>query len=189
MCSSVVKTKVVQSLFLLLCTVFAAALQDMLPTFGGVKPPILLAIALCWAFSEKAPDIRDRVAEKAHPFAMKWLFAALLAGAFEDALSEFPLGCATGFMLLAGIAARLLRTVTQGVLPLPLGLVATMAAAPLHEIWLSVWGVAGNDPSLLVRFFASALPAAPVGAAVFLLLPFLRRHVGFDGAVPEGRPA
>ena len=66
---------------------------------------------------------------------------------------------------------------------------AVMAAAPLHEIWLSVWGVAGDDPAPLVRFFASALPAAPTGALVFALLPVVERLVGFDGPEAEGRSA
>ncbi|MGN0847608.1 MAG: hypothetical protein ACI4RA_09525 [Kiritimatiellia bacterium] len=183
------KTRVVQCLFILLCTVLTAALQDMLPAFGGVKPPLLLALTLHWAFTEELPDARDRTAEQTSPFAVRWAFAALLAGACEDALSEFPVGCATGFLLLAGVAARLLRTEADGLHPATLGLIATMAAAPLHEVWLAVWGVAGDDPGLVIRFFASTLPAAPTGALVFLALPFVERHVGFNGPDAEGRIA
>lgn len=189
MCSFVVKTRIVQCLFILLCTVIAAALQDMLPSFGGVKPPILLALTLHWAFSEHAPDARERASEKSSSFAVRWIFAAILAGAFENALSLFPFGCATGFMLLAGISARLSRSVSAGLVHPALGLVAVMVAAPLHEVWLCVWGVAGEDPSLFVRFFASALPAAPIGVVVFTLLPFFERHCGFDGPEVEGRVA
>ncbi len=183
------KTRAVQFLFVLLCTTLAAALQDMLPAFGGAKPPLLLALALRGAFAEAPSGARDRAADDAAPFALRWVFAALAAGAFEDALSAFPLGCATGFFLLAGGAARVLRGAARVWTPPALGLVAVTAAAPLHEVWLSVWGVADGDAALLVRFFASALPAAPTGALVFALLPFAERLVGFDGPEAEGRDA
>lgn len=181
------KTRTVQTLFVLLCTTLAAALQDMLPAFGGAKPPLLLALVLHWAFAEPAP--RERAAAGAPPLALRWLFAALAAGAFEDALSAFPLGCATGFLLLAGAAARGLRGAARAWTPPALGLVALAAAAPLHEVWLAVWGVAGGGPAPLVRFCASALPAAPAGALVFALLPLAERLVGFDGPEAEGRRA
>lgn len=183
------KTRAVQILLVLLCTTLAAALQDMLPAFGGAKPPLLLAFALHGAFTQASPAPRDRADGGRPPFVLRWICAALAAGAFEDALSAFPLGCATGFFLLAGVAARCLRALVRGWTPAALGLVAVTAAAPLHEIWLSVWGVAGDDPAPLVRFFASALPAAPAGALVFALLPLVERLVGFEGPEAEGRPA
>lgn len=173
------KTRSVQILFLCLCTVLAAALQDMLPSFGGTKPPVLTALVLAWALLERPAD--RRAGEHAPFFAASWIPAALLAGAFEDALSSFPAGSATGFLLLAGAVARQLRPTTRMLAPAALGLVAAMAAAPCHELWLGVCGVAGDDPSVIVRFFASALPAAPTGAVVFALLPRLVHASGYDG--------
>ena len=70
-----------------------------------------------------------------------------------------------------------------------LGLVSVTLAAPLHELWLAVWGVAGNDPAPIIRFFASALPAAPVGAAIFFIMPRLEKNVGFEGPEAIGREA
>lgn len=181
------KTRIVQILFIFLCTVLAAAVQDMLPSFGGAKPPLLLALTLYWAFSESTGKSRDRNAGKTRSIAVHWILAAFITGAFEDALSEFPFGCATGYFLLAGAAARFFRPFVHSFSLMTLGLVALMAAAPFHEVWLSVWGVAGTDPSALVRFFASALPAAPTGALVFAALPLGEQFVGFHGPRPEGR--
>ena len=178
------KTSVVQIVFVLISTVFAAAVQDMWPTFGGVKPPLLLALVMHWA-------VLRRPAERSHregpPFyAARWIPAAIFAGAFEDALSGFPSGCATGCFLLAGAAARFTRAAWPETPPALFGLVGLMLAAPLHELWLAVWGVAGDEPSAFIRFFAAALPAAPVGALTFLAMPRLERLVGFEGPKRAG---
>lgn len=186
-CSFAVKTKIVQILFIFLCTVLAAAAQDMLPSFGGTKPPLLLALTLYWAFSESTGSVRDRASGKRRTFAVRWIFAAFVTGAFEDALSEFPFGCATGYYLLAGAAARFIRPFVHALSPMTLGLVALMVAAPFHETWLSVWGVTGSTPAALVRFFASALPAAPTGVLVFAILPLGEQFAGFHGPKLEGR--
>ena len=179
------KTRVVQIAFILAGIVRAAALQDMLPAFGGTKPPVLAALVLAWALLE--PDPRGQAAGKRPFYADRWIPAALVAGAFEDALSGFPTGCASGFLVLAGSVARLARPLTR-MLALPVrGLVATMAAAPCHEAWLCMWGVVGDDPSGIVRFFASALPAAPVGAAVFAALPVLVEATGYEGPASNRR--
>ena len=179
------KTRTVQIAFLVVSTICAAALQDMLPSFGGAKPPVLAALVLAWALLGPLP--RERATDKKPFYAQCWIPAALLAGAFEDALSGFPTGCATGFMLLAGAMARMLRPVTRMLAPAALGLVATVVSAACHELWLCMWGVAGDDPSGLVRFFAAALPAVPTGALVFVLLPRLTHLVGFHGVGQDGR--
>ena len=179
------KTRVVQIAFILVGVVLAATLQDLLPAFGGTKPPVLTALVLAWALLE--PEPRDHAAAKRPFYTARWIPTALVAGAFEDALSGFPTGCASGFLVLAGVAARLARPLT-GVLALPVrGLVATMVAAPCHELWLCMWGVVGEDPSGVVRFFASALPAAPIGAALFALLPVLVRASGYEGPASTRR--
>ena len=183
------KTKIVQILFIFLCTVLAAAAQDMLPSFGGAKPPLLLALTLYWAFSESTRRVRDRASGKKHSFAVRWILAAFVTGSFEDALSEFPLGCATGYFLLAGAATRFIRPFVHNLSLATFGLVVLMAAAPFHEVWLSVWGVADTSSAALVRLFASALPAAPTGALVFAILPLCEQFVGFHDPRLEGRAA
>ena len=184
------QTKIVQSLFILICTVVAAALQDLWPAFGGAKPPFLLALVLHWAFA-KSPreEDTDRRSEQPPLYAARWIPAALVAGACEDALSGFPSGCATGYFLLAGAAARFLRRYIHVLKPAALGFAALAVAAPLHELWLAVWGVAGEAPSFFLRFFAAALPAAPVGLVVFFLLPRLEEAAGFQGTDTFGRAA
>lgn len=179
------KTRIVQIVFIVVCVVLAAALQDMLPTFGGTKPPILMSLVLAWAFLEREP--RDPAKTKRPFYAASWIPVAVLAGAFEDALSGFPTGCASGFLVLAGGSARLLRPLTHGLEPVALGVVTAMVAAPFHELWLCMWDVVGDDPSGLVRFFAGALPAAPTGAVLFALLPRLLTVSGFEGADQDRR--
>ena len=196
------QTRIVQILFLILSTVVAGACQDMWPAFCGAKPPFLLALVLHAAFQKANYDESDRHVEKppdpllpvqrpphlladlpplggVHAVGERIL--AQIAGAFEDALSDFPVGCATGYFLLAGAAARFLRNFIHVLRPAVLGLVVAMAAAPFHELWLAVWGVSGDQQALFIRFFAAAIPAVPVGAFLFFLLPHLETAVGFDG--------
>lgn len=184
MCSFAVKNRAVQIAFIVLCLVLGAAVQEMLPSFGGAKAPVLALIALHAAFRN---DDSTRPGGAAEPSA-RWLAVACAAGAFEDALNGFPVVCCLLFTLLACTAARFARPFVHE-LPHPVtGLASAMVAAPLHELWLSVWGVLGSGSSLVIRFFASALPAALVGVLVFTLLPCAERHAGFDGPEPERRP-
>ncbi|MGN0853222.1 MAG: hypothetical protein ACI4Q3_07570 [Kiritimatiellia bacterium] len=176
------RTSVLQSAFIFAAVLVAAAFQDMAPSFGGAKPPLLLLAVLYWSFTEPRRNKR----RSAPPELPYWIPAAVLAGLFEDALSGFPLGCAVGFMVLAGFAARFMRMTVLEMPPARLGFAAAILAAPLHELWLAVWGVVGDVPSPLVRFFASILPAAPAGALLFAVLAFLELHTGFKGAGPEG---
>ena len=140
------KTSVVQIVFVLISTVFAAAVQDMWPTFGGVKPPLLLALVMHWA-------VLRRPAERSHregpPFyAARWIPAAIFAGAFEDALSGFPSGCATGCFLLAGAAARFTR--------------AAWPETPPRGWWIitRLWGRALRLPSFPATSRTAAIEAA-----------------------------
>ena len=184
------KTRAVQFLFFFVCTIFAAALQDMWPVFGGAKPPFLLALVLHWAATDRPTNNSERHPSRTRQFyAARWIPVAIFAGAFEDALSGFPIGCATGFFLLVGVSIRFLLSIANAPSPSALGLVSVTLAAPLHELWLAVWGVAGNDPAPIIRFFASALPAAPVGAAIFFIMPRLEKNVGFEGPEAIGREA
>ena len=183
------KTRIVQILFIVLSTVFAAACQDMWPAFGGAKPPFLLALSLHWAFIQPEVDKDDRHAEVPPFYTARWIPAAIFAGAFEDALSGFPVGCSTGYFLLAGAAARALQRSASILKSAVLGFIALSLCAPLHEVWLAVWGVVGDDSTLFIRFFAAVLPAAPVGALLFLILPRIETHIGFEGTLMDGRRA
>ena len=184
------KTRAVQFLFFFVCTVFAAALQDMWPVFGGAKPPFLLALVLHWTIADRPTNDSERHPSRKRPFyAARWIPVAVFAGALEDALSGFPIGCATGFFLLAGGSMRFMRSTAATLSPAAFGLLAVTLAAPLHELWLAVWGVAGDDPAPIIRFFASAIPAAPVGAVIFFLMPRLEKNVGFEGPEAIGGDA
>lgn len=183
------KTSLVQILFVLMGTIIAAALQDMLPAFGGAKPPVLLTLALFWSFAERPDDGRESRAAKRSILAARWIPAVLLAGLFEDALSDFPTFCSAGFFVLAGAAARFARPTTRELGRPLLGLVSVLVAAPLHELWLVTWDVVGHDPSGIVRFFSCTLPAAPTGLLVFTILPRLVHRAGFEGPTTEERLA
>lgn len=162
----------------------------MWPVFGGTKPPFLLALALHWTVADRPANDSERHASRKNPFyAARWIPAAIFAGALEDALSGFPIGCATGFFILAGASLRFMRSTMDSLSPAALGLIVVTFAAPMHELWLAVWGVAGDDPAPIIRFFASTLPAAPVGAATFSFMPRLEKHAGFEGPEAIGRDA
>ena len=171
-CSSAVQTRAVQILFTLICLVLAAAVQELVPSFGGTKTPALLLFALYTAFQPTR----------------RWILVALTAGAFEDALNGSPTPCCTFFALLAATGAHYLRPFAADLSPAGVGTCAAMATAPIHELWLSAWGVLPPGCPALVRFFASALPAAAAGALVFAALPTAERLSGFSGPASERRP-
>ncbi len=171
-CSSAVQTRAVQILFTLICLVLAAAAQDLVPSFGGTKTPALLLFALYTAFQPTR----------------RWILVALTAGAFEDALNGSPTPCCTFFALLAATGAHFLRPFAAELSSAGVGACAAMVTAPIHELWLSAWGVLPPGCPALVRFFASALPAAAAGALIFAALPAAERLAGFAGPAPERRP-
>jgi len=167
-----VQTRVVQFIFTLICLVLAAAVQELVPSFGGTATPALVLFALYTAFQPSR----------------RWMLVSLAAGAFEDALNGSPTPCCTFFTLLAATAAHFLRPVTHDLPAAGVGACAAMVAAPIHELWLSAWGVLPPGCPMLVRFFASALPAAAAGALIFVTLPAAERRTGFTISAPERRP-
>lgn len=165
------QTRVVQFLFSLICLVLAAAVQELVPSFGGTATPALVLFALYTAFKPSR----------------RWLLVSLAAGAFEDALNGSPTPCCTFFTLLAATAAHFLRPVAHDLPAAGVGACAAMVAAPIHELWLSAWGVLPPGCPVLVRFFASALPAAAAGALIFVALPAAERKAGFTMPAQERR--
>ena len=165
-------TRAVQIVFTLICLVLAAAAQELVPSFGGAKTPVLVLFAIYTA-------IRP---------ARRWMLVAMAAGAFEDALNVSPVPCCTFFALFAATGAHFLRPFANDASPVWTGICAAMVAAPVHELWISTWGVLPPGCSVIVRFFASALPAAIAGALIFAVLPSAERRAGFDGPAPERRP-
>lgn len=166
------QTRAVQILFTLICLVVAAAAQELVPSFGGTKTPALVLFALYTAFQPSR----------------RWILVSLAAGAFEDALNGSPTPCCTFFTLLAATGAHFLRPFARDQPPAGVGACAAMVAAPIHELWLSAWGSLPPGCPVLVRFFASALPAAAAGALIFVALPAAERRTGFTVPAPERRP-
>ena len=166
------QTRAVQITFTLICLVLAAAAQELVPTFGGTKTPFLALFAVYTALRPSR----------------SWMPAALAAGAFEDALNGSPTLCCTFFTLLAATGAHFLRPIARDLPPAGVGACAAMLVAPVRELWISTWDVLPPGCPALVRFFASALPAAAAGALVFVALPAAERLAGFTLPTTERRP-
>ena len=173
------KTDLVQISFLAICLVLAAAVQDMLPAFGGVKMPLLQVLALAAAFGVAGGGKEDGKNVRSHG-AFLWLWVVLAAGFLLDALGGVSFGCGTGFLVAVCVLAHILRRIVSDMPPAVLGIVSAMLMAPLNELWLDAWGLAGGDP-MPVRFFASAIPAAVAGALLFSMLPRIERRIGLAG--------
>jgi len=152
----------------------------MLPAFGGAKPPFLLVLALYVALGIRQ---WERVESKSgNGRSHAWIWTAFAAGYMTEALSGLPCGCCIGFMLPACALAHAVSRAVADMSPAMLGMTTAMLFAPLQEGWLDAWGVTGGG-SAFVRFFASALPAAVVGAVLFGILPRLERFAGLRGEV------
>jgi len=175
MCSSAVKTDAVQIAFATVALILAAALQDMLPAFGGAKTPLLQMFALYVAF--RWPGRREARDSAGGNIPHAWIWTAVAAGYMLEALSGLPWGCCIAFMLPACAVARAIRHVVADMSPVLLGMTSAILFAPLHEAWLEAWGATGGG-SAFVRFFASALPAAAAGAVIFWILPAVEHFAG-----------
>ena len=166
------QTRAVQIAFTLICLVLAAAAQELVPTFGGTKTPFLALFAVYTALRPSRG----------------WMPVALATGAFEDALNGSPTPCCTFFALLAAMVAHFLRPIARDLPPAGVGACAAMVAAPVRELWLSTWGALPPGCPVLVRFFASALPAAAAGALMFAALPAAEHLAGFSLPATGRRP-
>jgi len=160
-----VKNSIVQIVALVLGVVFSAALQDMLPVFGGVKPPLVMAVVVYVAF-------RSSLA-----YALGTGFAV---GVLLDSLSGVNAFCAVVSMPLAALGVYFLRDSLEEVPGFVSGALTVAAAAVFGEVWLAVSGAAAGDAGLLVRILAAAMFSLPLGAAMFALLPQVARHVGLE---------
>ena len=150
-------------LFLVTTVVFLAALQDVTPDFGGVKPPLLLSATLWFSFTRARTGASIGI-------------LAVCAGAFCDALGALPFTCNTTFFLLAALAVFALNDLVRSVsLPLA-GCAVMLLAAPAGELWLASWH---SENELAIRFFSSGVCAIVCGVALIPILEFLAEHAGY----------
>ena len=168
------KTDHVQIAFLAIGLILLAALQDMVPSFCGAKPPFLLVFALYVALTTSG-RLRRRNGDRP---VTRWMWTACAAGYLLEALSGLPIGSCICFMLpVCALARFLLRSGDGRQVSVSFGLVVAAVFAPLQEAWLGAWGTHGGGSSF-VRFVASALPAAITGALLFLIVPRIERFAG-----------
>lgn len=159
------KNNVVQIVSIVFGVVAAAAMQDMLPTFGGVKPPLVTMVVAFIAFRMSF----------AHALGI-----GFGAGLFLDALSGVSAFCATVSMPIVALGVYFLRESMENVPHFVAGALVTAAAAVFGEVWMAASGFAVGDAGLLVRIPAVFVLAIPVGAAFFAILPRMGRHVGLE---------
>ena len=172
------KTDHVQIAFLAIGLILLAALQDMVPSFCGAKPPFLLVFALYVALTTSG-RLRRRNGDRP---VTRWMWTACAAGYLLEALSGLPIGSCICFMLpVCALARFLLRSGDGRHVSVSFGLVVAAVFAPLQEAWLGAWGTHGGGSSF-VRF---VLPAAVTGALLFLIVPRIERFAGLREEVEE----
>ena len=135
--SSAVKNDFVQFLFLLILLLVSAAAEELLPVFGGVGFPLLLAAVM-------AVSPRQRI--------LAAVFTAVGAGALEDALAALPPLASIGFFTFAALTAR------KRDFPQP----ALIVLFPLYTLWAGMCA-AGSMGDVFWRMLVSL----PFGAAAF----------------------
>ena len=159
------RNEVVEIALLVLALFAAAAAQDLSPTFGGAKIPLLLMLALHESMQPKMRGLR--------------LATAAACGAFAEALSLAPAGSLVTFYLVSATLARSLR---------PTGAhwaVAALAPAAC-EFWMAAWGV-GRTPAATAP--AELLLAWPAAAIVFWSMSAMRRFAGVEREEKNRRAA
>lgn len=161
------KADAVRLLFIAIALIVAAGIQEVLPAFGGVKMPLLLAFSLAAASAWFLPA----------PFRAG---AALAGGYFTGALSDLPFACAEFFFFAAGwVVSYLFRhRETRGGDWL-FGLAAAGAASGAMQVWLYIWGTPGTGGSILSRALPAIVAGAPAGAVFFALIDWTGERLGF----------
>ena len=162
------RNEVVQTVFFLFVLVLAAAAQDLLPSWGGVKPPLLAAVAVYLAVTRRAPAA---------------ILGALAAGGFGDALSGLPGFCTAGFLLVVYLFARAFRrTADLGAPSALLGALLLACAAPCGEVWTWIWTGRPWAGPVAGHLFLAAVAGFAAGLVVFLLVGWTE---GLAGARAE----
>lgn len=167
----------VHILFYTIVTVVAAAMQDMLPAMFGVKPPVMLTVAISLALHEA--DIAT-VSHSSKSSSIAWMVYAFIIGAASDALGCLPAGCDAGFFLLVCIALRLGSNYVGEMSRFSLGLISLLVVVPVHEAWMSAWGVAGIGAGNPFHSLLSVFPSLITGVIVFPLMPVFEKWAGLD---------
>lgn len=148
------KDSFVQLAFSLLALCLGGAAEDLMPKVLGVGFPVLLAA--CAYFAGRGT-------------ALNAMLFAIVAGAFEDALSGLAPALSISFFLGSALVVR------SGVL----GHLATWLVLPAYELWLWIW-----MPQLDGSVFARLVMAFPLGALALVatgtVLAWAERRAGAD---------
>lgn len=171
------RNSVVQILFYIVVTVISAAVQDMLPAVFGIKPPVMLAVAISFALHEADVSAVSRVSKS---FGIIWMVYAFIIGSTSDALGCLPAGCDAGFFLLACVALRMIGNYVNEMPRFTLSLISLLVVVPLHETWMSAWGVAGIGAGNPFHSLLSIFPSLMTGLVVFPVMPILEKWAGLD---------
>lgn len=148
------KNSSIQFLLVMTVALLAAAAEEALPKFLGVGFPVLLTAVQMFAVSRPAAVM---------------MFAAIVSGALEDAISSLPMMTSISYFLAVAILTRWTDIPRS----------ATILTYPLYHLWLWVW-VADLEGGLFSRV-AAALPIGVVTAmAVAAVVPWIERKVAVD---------
>ena len=146
------KGNLVQFAFIVAAIVLGGALEDMLPSVGSLGLPMLLSLAVFFAFETRTPI---------------WIMTAVAAGAFEEAVCSLPPGSAIVFFAAIAVAIRFFRE----------PIVWISVAYPSYQVWLAL---VADGAGALGRILLSVPVGAIFLSLAFVVLPRLWRKAGAD---------
>ncbi|MBO5642877.1 MAG: hypothetical protein J6S51_02585 [Kiritimatiellae bacterium] len=132
----------------------AAALEDLLPRFCGVVPPLVMASSIIFS------------SRKFFSWSVTLLFAAA-AGAIEDSLCAFPPATSASFFVLASFVVRRLR----------LSMTLATLAFPLYIVWLWMWALVPSSVGL-IGFFVFSILGFVTNFALEKIIGFAAKKAG-----------